>query len=253
MSELEAPFNDEERGYSRKNKHIYELSFEQRLSFIRYTYFLLTFQFLVSLALSCAAISSRNSGFGYTLGTNIKYVWIPIVAALPILMFVGCYPNSFHNRAISLCCFALFTSCKAFAIAMLAAWINKPIAGNLVFIIITMLATTALCLALYALKAKKRFEMFNGGVAIYAPGFIMLAVFFFTMEVPFFYLFFCLCGTILFGVIILLETKTITESDHLLTNYAWGTLAYYLGPFVVFWACVEAVSPVKKRRQPNHY
>lgn len=251
MKEIDEPFHEvtDTRQQGRHERPVFDFSFERRLRFVRYTHGLLTLQFLISLSLSCAAIHTQESGFGHLLSLHMNLIWVPVLINFFMLSVVGCYPSSSKYKIISAVGFLIFTVCKSMALAFLSVYVKKPFESNLVFVQLVMMTVTVACLALYASRAKKRFEMFNGGIAIYVPGLILLMVFWSVQEIPFFYTFLCLCGTIIFGVMILLETKTLSESDHLIGNFTWGTIAYYLGPFIIFWACVEAVSPIKKRRR----
>lgn len=250
MSELEAPFEDvpQVRSARPKRQNI-TVSYEHRLKFIRTIYSLLSLQFTFSLLLSVGAIASLSHGFGRALSTHAIYITIPIPIMLATLIFVGCFPNSSRRQSVNYSLLAVFSICKGFVIAILASVADKPFQENIVFMLAVMFTVIAYSLAIYSFTVKKHFQMFNGGIAVYVPAFVMLAIFFFIESVPFFYMFLCFCGAVLFGIVILLETKTITEADHLLHNYSWGTMALYLGPFVVFWACVEAVSPVKHRKR----
>lgn len=254
MKEIEEPFYEAAEGrHHRNNRPVFDFSFERRLRFVRATHCLLTLQFTLSLICACIAIKTQHSSFGLFLKQHMNLIWIPALINFFMLAVVGCYPHSSQYRIVSILAFMVFSVCKAFIAGFVSAYIEKPFESNLVFMLLVMITVTVACLALYATRAKKRFEMFNGGIAIYVPGIILLMVFWSIQQIPFFYTFLCLCGTIIFGVMILLETKTLSESDHLLNNFTWGTLAYYLGPFIIFWACVEAVSPIKKQRRQSNY
>ena len=239
MFDEENPYENHNKNGSKvedlieNNEYSEKIIKEQRMSFIRKVYGILSFQLMITVG--ACVVSMKVDKFADYQSDNIGLMIAIAVISIILSFTLFCYISIARKVPLNYIILLIFTNCQAYMISYICSTVEEP---KIVVIAAGCTLGIVISLTLYSIISKTDFTMCGGLFFLLGAGLLLFGIFMliFGNWEPL-YVFYCCAGAVLYGFYLIYDTQLIIGGKtHELSidDYIVGALILYIDIIAIF-------------------